>query len=190
MTPNSTKPSADDLTEAVARMSRIRACWSPSFSPDGAEIAFVSDLSGIPQVWRVSAKSGWPQLVTALDDQVSSVVWSPTGEWLAFSLAPGGGMNQQVYLVHPDGSMLRRLTDGGKENNWLGRWTHDGRMLTLASNRRHADAMDVYLVDVASGELRLVVENEGIGMLTDVSRDGRYAVLYRMESRSDNNLFL
>ena len=74
-------------------------------------------------------------------------------------------MNQQVYLVHPDGTELHCLTDGGKENNWLGCWTHDGRSLALASNRRDASAMDAYLVNVASGELRLVAENQGTGNL-------------------------
>ncbi len=181
---------ADELEAQVARMAKIGWCYSPSFSPDGKRVAFISDLNGTPQVWIVSMESGWPELITSLDDQVQQVSWSPDGTWLAFSLAPGGGMNQQVYLVHPDGTELHRLTDGGKENNWLGCWTHDGRSLALASNRRDASAMDAYLVNVESGELRLVAENQGTGELTDVSRDGRYAILYRMESRSDDNLFL
>jgi dipeptidyl aminopeptidase/acylaminoacyl peptidase len=128
--------------------------------------------------------------VTALDDQVSSVLWSPDGAWLAFTLAPGGGMNTQIYLIHPHGMGLRRLTDGGMENNWLGPWSFDGQALALASNRRSAAAMDTYLVDVASGELRLVAENRGTGRLMDVSRDLRHAVLYRMLHRGDDNLFL
>src|SRR5205823_7208610 len=57
------------------------------------------------------------------------------------------------------GTELRRLTDGGKENNWLGPWTHDGKTLNISSNRRSADAVDAYLVDIASGELRLVAKN-------------------------------
>lgn len=181
---------ADELEAQVARMAKIGWCYSPSFSPDGKRVAFISDLNGTPQVWIVPAEGGWPELITSLDDQVQQVSWSPAGAWLAFSLAPGGGMNQQVYLVHPDGTELHRLTDGGKENNWLGCWTHDGRSLALTSNRRDASAMDAYLVNVESGELRLVAENQGMGMLTDVSRDGRYGILYRMESRSDDNLFL
>ena len=180
----------DNLETSVAMMAKIRGCWSPSFSPDGTRIAFISDLDGMPQVWTVAAEGGWPELVTALDDQILSVSWSPDGAWLAFSLAPGGGMNAQIYLIRPDGTGLRRLTDGGRENNWLGPWTHDGQALTLASNRRNAEAMDVYLVDVSSGDLRLVAETEGIGGLTDVSRDGRNALLYRMVNRSDDDLFL
>jgi dipeptidyl aminopeptidase/acylaminoacyl peptidase len=189
---DSGEPSAarDDLERSVARMARIGACWSPSFSPDGARLAFVSDLNGVPQIWVVPVGGGWPELVTALDDPIGSVSWSPEGAWLAFSLAPGGGMNQQIYLVRPNGTGLRRLTDGGQENNWLGSWTHDGRALSVASNRRSAEAMDAYLFDIPRGELRRVAENRGIGALTDVSRDGRYGILYRMLNRSDDDLFL
>src|SRR5438128_1201608 len=94
---DSGKPSAarDDLERSVAKMARIGACWSPSFSPNGTRLAFVSDLNGVPQIWVVPVGGGWPELVTALDDPIGSVSWSPEGAWLAFSLAPGGGMNQQ-----------------------------------------------------------------------------------------------
>jgi Tol biopolymer transport system component len=109
-------------------------------------IAFVSNLSGLPQVWTVDANSGWPELVTALDDQIYAVSWSPQGEWLASLLAPGGGMNQQIFLVRLDGSGLRRLTGGGRDNNWLGRWSHDERSLLLSSNRRDPATLDAYRI--------------------------------------------
>jgi dipeptidyl aminopeptidase/acylaminoacyl peptidase len=180
----------DQLETSVAIMAKIGACWSPSFSPDEKRLAFISNLNGLPQVWTISTESGWPELVTASDHQIHRVSWSPDGEWLAFLLAPGGGMNQQIYLVHPDGTGLRHLTDGSKENNWLGSWTYDGRSLVLSSNRRSADAMDVYLADVESSALRLVTKNRGVGFFTGLTRDGQRAVLYRMVSRSDNNLYL
>src|SRR2546430_457467 len=127
MTPGPTKQAAsatqaeppDPVAALVERMARVGACRSPSFAPDGARLAFVSDLSGVPQVWIVPRTGGWPERVTALDDPVSKVRWSPDGAWLAFALAPGGGLNEQIYLIRPDGSGLRRLTDGGKENNSL-----------------------------------------------------------------------
>ncbi len=60
-------PTADpnDLEAAVALMAKIRTCFSPSFSPDGKRLAFVSDLNGVPQVWTVATEGGWPELVTA-----------------------------------------------------------------------------------------------------------------------------
>jgi len=180
----------DALDTIVATMARVGRCASPSFSPDGDRLAFVSDLSGLPQVWTVAVAGGWPDRVTALDDQVSAVSWSPNEAWLAFTLAPGGGLNEQIYVVHPDGTSLRRLTDGGKETNRLDGWTHDGSALMVASNRRDPAAMDAYRLNLADGTLHLVASNRGIGRLTDISRDGRRALLYRMARRGDDNLFL
>ena len=180
----------DDLETAVAMMARVGACHSPSFSPDGTRIAFIADLSGMPQVWTVAAEGGWPTRVTAQGDQISGVKWSPNGEWLAFNLAPGGGMNQQVFVIRPDGTALRRLTAGGKETNWLGYWTRDSRQLVVASNRDRPEAMDCFLLDVASGEFRLAAKNQGVGRVTDVSNDGRLAIVYRLANRGDGNLYL
>ncbi len=181
---------ADDLETEVARMARIGGCWSPSFSPDGSRIAFISDMTGVPQVWTMPSTGGWPELLTAFDDQISTVSWSPAADQLVFVMAPGGGLNQQLYLISPDGQDLKRLTDGGKEANWLGRWSHDGALLSLASNRADPRTMDSYLYDLAAGELRLAAKNPGVGALVDLSRDGRRGVLWRMQSRSDNNLLL
>ncbi len=50
--------------------------------------------------------------------------------------------------------------------------------------------MDAYLVDVTSGEAHLRVKNPAIGGFTSISRDGSHAVLYRMQNRSDKDLYL
>ena len=83
-------------------------------------------------------------------------------------------MNEQVYLVHPDGTGLKRLTDGAKETNRLGVWSRDGRLLTLGSNRRSGAAIDAYVWDAETGTSRrqlwasdgTAVEN---GPVTDIA---------------------
>jgi dipeptidyl aminopeptidase/acylaminoacyl peptidase len=180
----------DDLERSVAMMAKICSATSPSFSPDGKTIAYVSNIGGVPQVWTVDAAGGYPQLVTAFDDGISFVEWSPDGKWLAFTLAPGGGMNTQVYLVRPDGTGVKRLTDGGKETNGLGPWSRDGSLLVTTSNRRSGSAIDPYLYDVAAGTSRMVLENKGIGGFDDLSRDKTRGLLNRLVNRGDNNLYV
>jgi dipeptidyl aminopeptidase/acylaminoacyl peptidase len=181
---------ACDLQALVASMTEIGSYRSPSFSPDARRVAFISDVSGLPQVWMVPTEGGTPAPVTNFDDPVERVLWSPGGDWLAFSIAPRGGMNKQLYVVRPDGTGLRRLTDGGRENNFMGVWTPDGRALTMSSNRRMFSAGDAYLVDVATGKQRRVIKNRGLGGFIDVTRDGKYGLLYRLVQRGDDNLFL
>jgi Tol biopolymer transport system component len=113
------------------------------------------DLTGTPEVWTVSVNGGWPNLVTNLPNPVTSVYWSPKSDWLAFSAAPGGGMNEQTFLIHPDGTNPQRITDGGKEDNWLDGWSPDGKTLMIASNRRGHDGMDDYVVDPFQKTFRL-----------------------------------
>ena len=183
-------PTNDELTTAVSLMARIGRCGSPSFSPDGKTLAFVCDMSGVPQVWTAATESSWPTLVTTLEDPVSSVEWSPSSDWLAISVAPGGGMNTQIYLVRPDGTGLKRYTPGGKDNNWLAAWTHDGSALMMSSNIRDGAAMDSYLLEVPDGKMKMIAQNPGIGNLEDVSRDNRLALVSRMKSRGSNDVYL
>ena len=150
-----TDPQADATRALVTAMAKVGYATAPTFSPDGRQVAFLTNLSGSPQVWRMPVTGGYPQMVTNLDDPVQAVAWSPAGDWLAIQVAPGGGLNSQVYVVRPDGTGLRRLTEGGKINNWLGDWTADGRFLAISSNRESPDAMDSYYLSPA-GEFRRV----------------------------------
>lgn len=187
--PAAPAPSAD-LATSIARMARIGSCGSPSLSPDGRTVAFISNLSGNPQIWTVPAAGGWPVQVTAFDDQVNGVTWSPRGDWLAFTMAPGGGLNSQIHLIRPDGSDLRRLTPGGKVNcNFYG-WSDDGRTLAFGTNERTGAAIDVYLHDVDAGASRLLRPGKGIGSLQTLSPDGRHAVISQLVSRGRNDLYL
>jgi dipeptidyl aminopeptidase/acylaminoacyl peptidase len=186
----STAAGADDMTEAITRVASVGRSSSPSFSPDASRIAFVSDLAGVPQIFIVPTAGGWPVQVTSGTDPVSSVAWSPKGDLLAYTVNPGGGLNVQVYVTRPDGTQVRRLTDGGKENNGLGEWSKDGRLLTITSNRRDPAAIDAYVYDVAAKKLRLVARGDGIGTITSLSDDARRAVMSRVATRGDNNLYL
>ena len=182
--------SEQQLTDLVTQMSRVTRCGNPTFSPDGTRLAVVCDLTGSPQLWIVGASGGWPSLVTDLPNPVTTAYWSPTSEYLAFSAAPGGGLNEQTFLIRPDGTGQQQITDGGKEDNWLDGWSADGKHLMIASNRRGQQGMDNYVVDPFSKSFELTTQNDEAGDYYDISRDGRWALLRRVHNRGNNDLYL
>jgi dipeptidyl aminopeptidase/acylaminoacyl peptidase len=180
---------ADDVARLVEAMGRVGAAYAPSFSPDAKRLAYITTISGSPQVWIVPVEGGYPRQVTALGDPVNGMTWSPDGEWIAIQVAPGGGLNSQIYVVRPDGTGMRLLTAGGRENNWLSRWTPDSKSLIIGSNERNAASVDIWLLDVATGKKKLIAESGGVAWVTDVSSDGKYALVSRLRSRGDNDVY-
>lgn len=178
------------LASEVARMARIGSAFGASFSPDGQWVSFISNMSGVPQAWIVPASGGYPRMVTNSDDPVVGADWSPASDWLGVTIAPGGGLNSQVYVVKPDGTGLKLLTMGGEDNNGFDTWTEDGKLIAIDSSRDNPAARDVFTVDPATGEVKLLARNPGVGGVSDFSRDGRRVVLGRVKSRGDNNLYL
>ena len=99
-------------------------------------------------------------------------------------------MNKQIYIIHSDGTARRRLTAGGQDNNILTDWSRDGGRLLMTSNVRSPAGLMPYLVDPRSGDAEELQQRSGVSSLSDVSPDGRAALVWRVASRSDCNLYL
>jgi dipeptidyl aminopeptidase/acylaminoacyl peptidase len=177
------------LTARIEALGRINSATSPTLSPDSKRLAFISNESGSPQVWMRSLdpRDPAPRQLTSLPDPVGRVLWSPTGQWLAYTVSPGGGLNTQIWVMKADGTGARRLTPGGRENNALHGWTRDGAQLMVDTNRDHPSARDAALIDVASGEWQMLTKGQGLNVPTDLRR-GR-VIVRRLVGRGDNNVY-
>jgi Tol biopolymer transport system component len=129
-------PFGDDPAENVRRAEPVTRqtgqVLTPTASPDGGQIAFLSDSGGHGNVWVASRRNAELRQITFEDDPAVTVgvpVWSPDGKSIAFVSSRGRtGFDFGVWLVDPDGRNLRNLVNVG-----LGvAWSPDGRWLYYA----------------------------------------------------------
>jgi TolB protein len=96
---------------------------SPSFSPDGTKIAFVSDKSSTPRVYIIDLlsvlrdrKSTELQCITTINRENTSPSWSPDGKKIVYSAKSNGV--RQIWLYDVEKREEIQLTSGqaDKEN--------------------------------------------------------------------------
>jgi len=140
----------------------------------------------------VGAGGGWPEQMTFYPDRVDFVRWSPDGSGLIFAKAIGGDENSQLYWLAPDGSQIRALTNDPKVRHNFGGWSHDGKWIAYASNKRNKDYFDVYVLEVATGREELAYQQDGSNDPVAWSlNDKQLIVSHGNEQLSlDNDLYL
>jgi Tol biopolymer transport system component len=170
-----------------------------AFSPDGNRIVFVSTrATGRANLWILDVQTHKATSLTAGDGGDFRPAWSPDGQWIAFSSDRGSELPVakgrwerlhlvDIYVVHPDGSGLKRVTDHG---NFCGtpKWLPDGKSL-LADCMSAQDTWDlrvrpsaeetsqIFKVDVATGVTTPVSTGPGVKVGPAVLPNGEIAYI-------------
>ena len=195
--------SPDPVAALAAQLVDLPSNRDASPSPLGDRIAYVSDRSGVPQVWVAVTDPGRadpPRRVPLPGEEpVTAVHWSPDGDWLAVSVLAGGGVPTSVWVVRPDGTDARLVADATVCGNAvLGPWsratnqllvtlaapTSDGEQSTLA-----VDPLTGASVSVAEGELAVVLDvsdDERFLLVRDGPRGQRWCVVVDREQDRDH----
>ena len=143
------------------RYLNVRAATGPSFSPDGERLSFLSDVTGVPQVWSVPVEGGWPDQLTFYDERVSEARYSPVAEELLFAMDAGGNERHALFMLRRGGADIIPLTQAPDSIHQLGGWSVDGSLITYSANTRQATYFDVYVADPAAFEPRRVLQHDG-----------------------------
>lgn len=152
-----------EVADADGRNSKVilrssQPILSPSWSPDGRSIAYVSFENERPAIFIQDVTTAKRTRVTSFPGLNSAPAWSPDGRKLAMALSKDG--NAEIYVMDLATQNLQRIT-----NHWAidtePAWSPDGRSLVFTSDR--GGGPQIYQVDLANP-----------GQVTRLTFEGKY----------------
>ncbi len=177
------------------RYLNVRSAYMPTFSPDGKRLSFLTDITGVAEVWSLpidihASSPAWPEQLTFLGERVTGASYAPTTDVLLVSADVGGNERTQLYSLSADGSAFIALTTQSEAIHQFGGWSPDGTRITYSSNERDGRYFDVYERTLETGEPRRLLQHDGTNHPVRYSPDGRYILVSREESNVRNQLLL
>ncbi len=157
---------------------------SPTWSPDGKWIAYMSDYDGDEQwdIFLVSPKTGQVvNLTNTREIAEESPAWSPDGRHLAYMVKP---KTSSVFEIDVYDTVLRdvkHLTTGTAKDrmNVAPIWSKDGKFIVYTQEQSKGTDSNVFVVEVATAQSTLLTPHDGERTYSanDVSPDGKSVLI-------------
>ena len=116
---------------------------SPTWSPDGKKVAYVSFETGIAKVFIQEIASGNREAVLSKETQISSPSWSPDGKYLSLTLYQDG--NAEIYILRLRDKTLTRMTNQFAIDTESS-WSPKGNKILFTSGR--SGSPQIYELDL------------------------------------------
>jgi TolB protein len=142
---------------------------SPSWSPDGSRIAYVSFDQKKPMVVVQSLAQGTTRVVANFRGNNSAPAWSPDGRFLAVALSKDG--LTQIYRIPAAGGPAQRLTDSSDIDTQPA-FSPDGQWIAFTSDR--GGSPQVYRMPAAGGPAQRLTFEGSYNVGPRFSPDGRF----------------
>jgi serine/threonine protein kinase len=194
-----TERSAPSSMTAVPLTSYAGYEYSPSFSPDGNQIAFVWDGEKQDNL-DICVKligPGSPIRITSDPAEDYDPAWSPDGRWIAF-VRTLPDAKAGFFVIPALGGPERKLAETSSEN-WYDTlpgshvaWSADSKWLIIANKPSPAEPSALFCLSVNTGEMRQLTHPPATAMDSGValSPDGRTLAFVRTIAWGASDIYL
>ncbi len=183
--------SADEVAHSLRRYLSMKSAYAPDFLPGDKSVAYLTDLTGVPQIWMTdTSEDRVPQQITLEDERVAHFSVGPKSGNIVFGMDKGGNERFQIYMLEDLGDSVVKLTDDPKViHNW-GDWSPDEKRISFSSNARSQEFFDIYVEDIDDRSTALVYRYDGNAYPVSWSPDGSKILLEVTHTPFDHDLFL
>jgi len=149
---------------------------SPSWSPDGKSLAYVSFENERPEIFIQHLATARRSKVSGFRGLNSAPSWSPDGKFLALVLSKDG--SPDIYTLNTATKRLKRLTTH-RSIDTEPVWASDGRTIIFTSDR--AGSPQLYRIDVGGGKPKRVTFEGRYNTAPSLSPDGKFIAMVHGE---------
>ena len=152
---------------------------SPSWSPDGKKLAYVSFESGQPRIFVQEIATGEREQIASFPGINGAPAFSPDGRSLAMTLSKDG--NPEIYVMELQTRRLRRITRNVAIDTEPS-WSPDGQSLVFTSDR--GGKPQIYRTAIHGGRPERITFEGSYNARPVYSPDGaRLALVHRDDGR-------
>jgi TolB protein len=145
---------------------------SPSWSPDGKSLAYVSFESKRPEIFIQHLATARRSKVAGFRGLNSAPSWSPDGKFLALVLSKDG--SPDIYTLNTATKRLKRLTKH-RSIDTEPVWTSNGRAIIFTSDR--AGSPQLYQVNANGGKPKRLTFEGRYNTAASMSPDGKFIAM-------------
>jgi TolB protein len=145
---------------------------SPSWSPDGKSLAYVSFENERPEIFIQQLSTARRTKMTGFAGLNSAPSWSPDGKFLAVVLSKDG--SPDIYTMNVSTRRLKRLTTH-RSIDTEPVWTPDGKRIIFTSDR--SGAPQLYEIGVDGGRPQRLTFEGRYNAAATLSPDGRFIAM-------------
>jgi len=163
----------------IEKLYTTRSVGGTTWSPDGKQIAFVSNISGRNNIWLVPAAGGWPTQLTISEQRQVSPAWSPDGSWIAYASDYDGNEQWDIFLVSPKTGEVVNLTTTKEISEESPVWSPDSKQVAYTAKAKSGSSYEIDLMDVYSRRVKHLTQNTPKGRSNFepiFSHDGKFVV--------------
>jgi len=190
------KPNAqvEPRSLTIEKLFMTRQVGNSTWSPDGRNIAFISNMSGRNNIWVVPSDGGFPTQLTVSDQRQSGITWSPDGKWIAYQSDYDGDEQWDIFLVSPKTGKVVNLTQTREIAEMSPVWSPDSRYLAYEVKAKNSGAVEIDVYDMVMREVKHLTANTSQDKLNVDpiwTRDGGYIVYTQEQAKgTDSNIFI
>jgi len=178
----------------VEKLYMTRTIGESDWSPDGKQVAFISNVTARYNIWTVPAEGGWPLQLTVSNQRQAGVTWSPNGRWIAYMSDYDGKEQWDLFVVSPGNGQVTNLTNTPEISEESPVWSPDGNLLAYMVKPKDSPSYEIDLIEVATKKVRHLTTNTPKELWNSSplwSKDGKWIVFSQAHaSGKDLNILI